>query len=188
MLRATYGRVLFSMHMVQHMTIATGVPVFLVLGTPVTLALRVLRRRNDGSRGPREWLMSVSRSLPVHVLGHPVVAAGMFVVSMVAFYYTSAFETSLESHTAHVVMTLHFLLTGYLFAESVVGSDPALHRPPYPMRVLLIMVTFGFHALFAVSMMASSTVFARRLVRGARHARGGVRRSRTSTSAPRSAG
>ncbi|WP_299932682.1 cytochrome c oxidase assembly protein [uncultured Nocardioides sp.] len=156
----TYGRVLFSMHMVQHMTIATGVPVFLVLGTPITLALRVLRRRDDGSRGPREWLTSLTRSFPLHVLGHPLVAAGMFVVSMVAFYYTSAFETSLESHTAHVVMTLHFLLTGYLFAESVVGADPGLRRPPYPMRVLLIMVTFGFHALFAVSMMASSTVFA----------------------------
>jgi cytochrome c oxidase assembly factor CtaG/putative copper export protein len=156
----TYGRVLFSMHMVQHMTIAAGVPVFLVLGTPITLALRVLRRRDDGSRGPREWLTGVTRSLPLHVLGHPIVAAGMFVVSMVAFYYTSAFELSLKSHTAHVFMTLHFLLTGYLFAESVIGSDPGLHRPPYPMRVLLVMVTFGFHALLAVSMMARSTVFA----------------------------
>ena len=156
----TYGRVLFSMHMVQHMTIATGVPVFLVLGTPVTLALRVLRRREDGSRGPREWLTSLSRSMPLHVLGHPVVAGGMFVVSMVAFYYTPAFEIALESHTGHVVMTVHFLLTGYLFAESVVGADPGLHRPSYPMRVLLVMITFGFHALFAVSMMASTTVFA----------------------------
>jgi putative copper resistance protein D len=156
----TYGQVLFSMHMVQHMTIATGVPVFLVLGTPISLALRALRRRDDHSRGPREWLIAISRSLPIQILGHPVVAAGMFVVSMVAFYYTSAFETSLESHTGHVLMTLHFLLTGYLFTEAVIGSDPALHRPPYPMRVLLVMVTFGFHALFAVSMMASTTVFA----------------------------
>ena len=156
----TYGRVLFSMHMVQHMTVATAVPVFLVLGTPITLALRSLARRGDGSRGPREWVVSVSRSLPVHVLGHPVVAAGMFVVSMVAFYYTSAFEMSLESHTAHVVMTVHFLLTGYLFTESVVGSDPAPRRTPYPLRVLLILVTFGFHALFAVSLMSSSTVLA----------------------------
>jgi cytochrome c oxidase assembly factor CtaG/putative copper export protein len=155
-----YGRVLFSMHMVQHMTIATGVPVFLVLGTPVTLALRALRPRRDGSRGPREWLLAVSKSLPLHVLGHPAVAAGMFVVSMIGFYYTSAFEVSLESHTGHILMTVHFLLTGYLFAEAVIGADPALSRPPYPMRVLLVMVTFGFHALFAVSMMASTTVFA----------------------------
>jgi cytochrome c oxidase assembly factor CtaG len=122
-----YGRVLFTMHMVQHMTIATAVPVFLVLGAPVTLALRSLARRDDGSRGAREWLMSLSRSLPVHVLGHPVVAAAVVVVRMVGSYYIS-----LESHTAHVVMTLHFLLSGYLFAESVAGSDPTLHRAHSP--------------------------------------------------------
>ncbi|WP_167289009.1 cytochrome c oxidase assembly protein [Nocardioides seonyuensis] len=157
-----YGRVLFSMHMVQHMTIATSVPVFLVLGTPVTLALRTLRRRDDGSQGPREWLLGVVHALPVQLLGHPIVAAVMFVVSMVVFYSSSSlFEASLESHTAHVLMTLHFLLAGYLFAESVVGSDPGLRRPPYPLRVLLVMVTFGFHALFAVSLMATSTVLAR---------------------------
>ena len=85
----------------------------------------------------------------------------MFIVSMVAFYYSSLFETSLESHTAHVLMTLHFLFAGYLFAEVVVGADPGLQRPVYPLRALLLMVTFGFHALFAVSLMASTTVLAR---------------------------
>lgn len=158
---ATYGRVLFSMHMVQHMTIATAVPTFLVLGTPITLALRTLRRRTDGSYGPREWLLTAVHSLPAQLLGHPIVAAALFVVSMVAFYYSSLFGLSLEAHTAHVLMTLHFLLTGYLFAECVVGADPGLERPSYPLRALMVMVTFGFHALFSVSLMASTTVLAR---------------------------
>ena len=156
----TYGRVLFSVHMVQHMTIATAVPVFLVIGTPVTLALRTLPRRRDGSSGPREWLLRLVHSVPLSVLGHPLVAAGMFVGSMVVFYYSSAFETSLESHTAHLVMTVHFPLTGYLFAECVIGADPGVERPPYPLRALLILVTFGFHALFSVSLMASDRVLA----------------------------
>lgn len=155
-----YGRVLFSMHMVQHMTIATGVPVFLVLGTPVTLALRTLTPRHDGSQGPREWLLRLVHSWPIWILGHPIVAAGLFVVGMVAFYYSSAFELSLSSHTVHVLMTVHFLLSGYLFAEVVVGEDPGLRRPIYPLRALLVMVTFGFHALFAVSLMGSSEVLA----------------------------
>ena len=158
---ATYGRVLFSMHMVQHMTIATAVPTFLVLGTPITLALRTLRRRTDGSYGPREWLLKAVHSLPAQLLGHPIVAAALFVVSMVAFYYSSLFSLSLEAHTAHVLMTLHFLLTGYLFAECIVGADPGLERPAYPLRALLVMVTFGFHALFSVSLMASTTVMAK---------------------------
>ncbi|MBU1801921.1 MAG: cytochrome c oxidase assembly protein, partial [Actinobacteria bacterium] len=59
------------------------------------------------------------------------------------------------------LMTLHFLLTGYIFAECVVGADPGLERPSYPLRALLVMVTFGFHALFSVSLMASTTVLAR---------------------------
>lgn len=156
----TYGKVLFSMHMVQHMTIATGVPVFLVLGTPVTLALRALRRRTDGTMGPREWLLRAVHAWPLKVVGHPVVAATVFVGGIVAFYYSSAFEASLLAHTAHIVMVLHFLVSGYLFAEVVVGADPGVQRPSYPLRALLLMVTFGFHALFSVGLMASTTVFA----------------------------
>lgn len=156
----TYGRVMFSMHMVQHMTIATAVPVFLVLGTPVTLALRALRRRGDGSMGAREWLLRLVHSWPLQIVGHPLVAAGLFITGIVAFYYSSAFETSLESHTAHILMVVHFLASGYLFAECIIGADPGLRRPAYPFRVLLLMVTFGFHALFSVSLMANTTILA----------------------------
>ncbi|MDP3891218.1 cytochrome c oxidase assembly protein [Nocardioides sp.] len=155
-----YGEVLFSMHMVQHMTIATAVPAFLVLGTPVTLALRSFRRRTDGSFGPREWVQRVVLSLPLQLLAAPVVAAGLFIVSLVAFYYSSPFRLSLESHTAHLLMVAHFLITGYLLANCLVGADPGLHRPSYPLRVLLLMVTFAFHALFSVSLMANDSVLA----------------------------
>lgn len=156
----TYGRVLFSMHMVQHMTIATAVPAFLVIGAPMTLALRTLRRRQDGSAGPREWLLRLVLSLPAQVLGAPVAAAVLFIGSLVAFYYTSLFEVSLESHTAHVLMILHFLLSGYLLYNCLIGIDPGPERPAYPFRALIVMVTFGFHALFSVSLMASNQVLA----------------------------
>jgi cytochrome c oxidase assembly factor CtaG/putative copper export protein len=155
-----YGRVMFSMHMVQHMTIATAVPAFLVLGAPVTLALRTLPRRRDGSRGPREWILTVVHSPVAGVLGHPLVAAGLFVVSLVTFYYTSLFELTLRTHTGHLLMTLHFVLTGYLFVNALVGIDPGPRRPAFPFRALLLMVTFGFHALFSVTLMASSTILA----------------------------
>ena len=155
-----YGRVLFSMHMVQHMTIATTVPVLLVLGAPVTLALRALRRRPDGSMGPREWVLAAVHSPLAALLGRPVVAGALFVGSLVVFYYSSLFEISLESHTGHVLMTAHFLLAGYLFAGCLVGIDPGFRRPPYPMRALMVMVVFGFHAFFSVSLMASTDVLA----------------------------
>ena len=155
-----YGRVLFSMHMVQHMTVALAVPALLVLGAPVTLALRTTKRRTDGSRGPREWLLGVVHSTPARVLGSPIVAPLLVVVSLVVFYYSSLLEISLRTHTGHLLMTLHFLLSGYLFANVVVGVDPGPRRPPYPLRVLVILVTFGFHALFSVSLMAQEQVLA----------------------------
>lgn len=155
-----YGRVLFSMHMVQHMTIATAAPTFLVLGAPITLALRALPRRTDGSLGPREWLQEALRSFLAHLLTLPVVTAGMFVVSLAVFYYSGLFELSLESHTVHVAVAAHSLLTGFLLANCLVGIDPGIHRPMFPLRVVLLMVTFGFHALFSVSLMSSDQVLA----------------------------
>ena len=157
---AEYGRVLFSMHMVQHMTIATIAPALMVLGAPVTLALRTLPGRRDGSRGPREWLLAIIRSRVVRLLTHPIVATGLFVVGMVAFYYSSLFETSLRTHTGHVLMTWHFLIVGYVFADVLIGVDPGVRRPAYRLRILMIMMAFGAHALFAVSLMSSTRVLA----------------------------
>ena len=54
---AVYGKVLFSVHMGQHMTLAMTVPILLVLGAPATLALRTLPAAPKGSPdGPREML------------------------------------------------------------------------------------------------------------------------------------
>ncbi|CAM5434014.1 hypothetical protein SCALM49S_04219 [Streptomyces californicus] len=48
-----YGMVMFSVHMVQHMVISMLSPILLLLGAPVTLALRALPRRAGGGPGPR---------------------------------------------------------------------------------------------------------------------------------------
>ena len=56
---AVYGLVLFSAHMVEHMMLTMVVPIFLVLGAPVTLVLKALEPRQDGTRGPREWILAL---------------------------------------------------------------------------------------------------------------------------------
>ena len=64
------------------------------------------------------------------------------------------------THTGHVLMTAHFLLTGYLFVWSLVGIDPGPARPPYPFRLLLLLVTLAFHAFFGISLMSSGALLA----------------------------
>lgn len=148
-----YGKITFSMHMVQHMSVATAVPVFLALGAPVTLLLRTTSARKDGSRGLREWVLRLLQSPYVQIVSHPLVAGPLFVISLVIFYYGGLFEWSLRSHTGHVLMVVHFLIAGYLFANCVVGVDPGLNRPSYPIRAVLIMIVFAYHSLFSVSLM-----------------------------------
>jgi cytochrome c oxidase assembly factor CtaG/putative copper export protein len=157
---AIYGRVLFSAHMGGHMLMSMVAPPLLVLGAPVTLALRTLTPRRDGSRGPREWLLEVVHSRFLNAVGHPLVAAGFFAVSLIVFYYSPLFELALRTHTGHVLMHLHFLLVGYLFASVLIGVDPGPHRPPYPMRLLLLFATMAFHAFFGVALVSGSQLLA----------------------------
>ena len=87
---AIYGRVHFSTHMLQHMVLMMGVPLLWVLGAPVTLALRALRPRTDGSLGARETLLQLLHSTSARFLGNPITAELLFIASLVIFYYTSA--------------------------------------------------------------------------------------------------
>jgi putative copper resistance protein D len=155
-----YGRVHFSTHMLQHMTLMVPVPLLLVFGAPITLAMRTLTARTDGSFGPREVLLKLVHARVLAVLGHPLVAAALFTGSLVVFYYSRLFELAISTHTGHVLMTAHFLLSGYLFVWSLVGIDPGPQRPPYPFRLVLLLMTLAFHAFFGISLMSSGTLLA----------------------------
>ena len=155
-----YGMVLFSAHMTYHMVISMAVPILLVLAAPVTLALRALPARTDRTLGPRELLLGVVHSRYLNILGNPVVAAMIFFGSLVLFYYTPLFGLSLRTHTGHVLMTVHFLLAGYLFAWVLVGVDPGPKRWPPSLRLVVLFATISFHAFFGVALTTGSTLLA----------------------------
>lgn len=155
-----YSRLQFSTHMLQHMILMIVVPFLWVLGAPVTLALRALPGRRDESLGPREMLMQLVHSRFLRVMGHPLVASALFTGGLVVFYYTRLFDLAMFTHTGHVLMTAHFLLTGYVFVWSLVGVDPGPTRPSYPFRLILLLLMLGFHAFFGISLMSSGALLA----------------------------
>lgn len=157
---SVYGRILFSAHMVDHMALTMVAPIFLVLGAPVTLALRALAPRRDGSRGPREWLLILLHSKFSQLVTHPLFAAANFAGSIVLFYYSDAFGYAMRDHVGHELMNLHFALTGYIFVLTMIGTDPLPRRAPYPMRLLLLLATMGFHAFFGVAIMGGTGLLA----------------------------
>lgn len=153
-----YGRVLFSAHMIQHMLIVMIVPLPMVLGAPITLLMRAVPARTDGSRGARDWILGAVHHPYLRFWAHPVVAAVNFSGSLVVFYYSGLMWWALSTHIGHELMILHFTAAGYMFAQAMIGIDPGVSRFRYPLRLLLLLITMAFHAFFGLSIMASTTL------------------------------
>ncbi|WP_214467369.1 cytochrome c oxidase assembly protein [Microbacterium flavescens] len=151
-----YQDYLFSVHMVGHMLLTMAIPLLLVAAAPVTLAARAIRKRDDGTRGGREWILWAVHSPVARVLTNPFVAAALFIGSLWVFYYTDLFRWSLYDHLGHEWMVAHFLFTGYLFVLTLIGIDPVPYRLPYPGRLLLLIGIMAMHAFFGIAIMMQS--------------------------------
>jgi putative copper resistance protein D len=137
------------------------VPVLLVLGGPVTLALRALPAVGRGDPpGPREWLLAALHSRVSKFLTNPIVATVLFVAGFYGLYFGGLFEAGAASHAAHVAMNLHFLLSGYLFYWVVIGVDPTPRPIPPVAKLGVVFASLPLHAFFGVLLMGTQTVLA----------------------------
>ena len=156
-----YMPAMFSMHMAAHMLLSMLVPVLLVLGAPVTLALRALpAARGDDPPGPREWLLAALHSRVSRFLTNPIVATIIFVSGFYGLYFGGIFDVAVTSHAAHVAMNVHFLLTGYLFYWVVIGVDPTPRPIPPIAKLAVVFASLPLHAFFGVVLMGTKAVLA----------------------------
>jgi putative copper resistance protein D len=153
-----YEKYLFSSHMIAHMALTMLVPLLLVPGAPVTLAMRAIHKRADGSRGPREWILLAVHSWVARILANPIIAAALFAGSLWAFYYSPLFRWATIDHIGHEWMIIHFVVVGYLFVQSLIGIDPVPYRLPYPFRLVLLLGTMAFHAFFGLTIMTTNSL------------------------------
>ena len=153
-----YEQYLFSDHMMAHMLLTMGVPLFLVPGAPVTLIARTVAKRSDGSRGVREWVLWAVHTKYAQFLANPLVAAIIFASSLVVFYFTPLFAWATRDHLGHQWMIVHFVVTGYLFVQALIGIDPGPKRLDYPLRIMLLIATLTFHAFFGLALMTGDTL------------------------------
>lgn len=151
---ATYDTVLLSVHMVQHMILAMLAPIFLVLGRPLTLALRTLPPRGRGV------VLTVIHSRVAAVLTFPVVAGFIFVVNPFVLYFSGLYEQTLENPWLHDLNHVHFVAVGTLWYAALLAVDPLPRRPSYPIRVIAGFLTLPFHAWLGVAIMSMNTLIA----------------------------
>lgn len=154
-----YGMYLFSVHMIQHMMLSMVTPLFILLGAPITLALRVMHPAGPGRTGPREILLALLHSRFAKVVASPIFTLPLFIVSLYGLYFTSLFDFLMRSRLGHDAMLVHFLMVGLLFFWPVMGVDPAPHRSPYVIRILELFAVMPFHAFFGIAIMMSNSVF-----------------------------
>ncbi|MGD9621446.1 MAG: cytochrome c oxidase assembly protein [Mycolicibacterium sp.] len=154
-----YMPAMFSMHMVAHMLLSMLVPILLVLGAPVTLALRALPAVRAGEPpGPREWLLAALHSPVSRMLTNPFVATALFVIGFYGLYLGGIFDAVAGSHAAHIGMNLHFLLSGYLFYWVVIGVDPTPRPIPPIAKLAMVFASLPLHAFFGVVLMGTRSV------------------------------
>ena len=130
-------------HMAQHLVVGMYAPLALVLAAPVTLTLRTLpvRARRVAATGYRSrWL---------RLLGHPGTALLLDIGGLYLLYLTPLYAVTRHEPLAHAAVQAHLLAAGYLFAWSVVGPDPAPHRPGPGVRLVALFLAAGAHSVLA---------------------------------------
>lgn len=154
-----YATAMFSVHMATHMLLSMLAPILLVLGGPVTLALRALPPAGAGNpAGPREWLLSLVHSPFLKWWVHPLMMFAMYIGSFYVVYFTGLFDTAVSSHWAHLVMNAHFLAMGYAFYWPIIGIDQSPYQLPHLGKLGMLLASLPFHAFFGIILMQTSTI------------------------------
>ena len=154
-----YAQVSFSYHMMSHMVLGMIAPIGLVLGAPMTLALRTLPPgRNSEERGIRGSLLAALHSKIGVIYTNPIVALAIFDGSLFALYFTDLFAVLMQSHVGHLFMSLHFLAAGFLFFFIIIGVDPNPRRVHYLVQIVILFAAMSIHAFFSVALMSTSTL------------------------------
>ena len=154
-----YAKFSFEYHMIAHMALGMIAPIGIVLGAPITLALRTLPQgRNQEERGVRGTLIALLHSKPAGIVTNPIVILALFDGSLFVLYMTKLFGNMMQSHLGHLVMNVHFLLAGILFFHVIIGIDPNPRKVPHIVRIVILFAAMSIHAFFAIALISTSTV------------------------------
>ncbi|MGN2642138.1 MULTISPECIES: cytochrome c oxidase assembly protein [Nocardia] len=154
-----YAHAVFSVHMGQIMALSALAPILLTLGGPLTLALRaVAPAAHQDVPGAREWILAAMGSPISRALTHPVVASVVLAAGLYALYPGGIYHAFVDSHAAHLLMNLYFLIGGYLFFWVLVGIDET-PRPITPStRLAMALAALPSHAVSGLAVITTTTV------------------------------
>lgn len=150
---AGYDGDLFMVHMWQHILLTMVAAPLLLLGTPITLALRAA-----SPRVRREVLLPTLHSHVLKAITFPVVAWLLFAAVMWGSHFSPMFNLALEHVWLHRFEHLLYVTAGLLFWWPVVGLDPTPWRMAHPIRALYVFLQMPQNSFLALSIYNSGNV------------------------------
>ena len=149
----TYAGTRLAVHMVQHLLLTMVAAPLLVLGAPVTLALRA---SSPATR--RRWLLPLLRSRPVRLLSVPVLCWAQFAVVLWASHFSPLYEAAVRNSGVHALEHLLYLASAVLFWSPVVGVDPSPRRLSHPARLLYLFLAMPQASFLGLALWGASRV------------------------------
>lgn len=129
----SYDDALLSVHMTQHMLLLLGAPLFILVGRPAALALRVLRGRRR-----RQLAHALARTRP---LMRPWWCLSAFYVIVLATHLTGFYAQTLRHPALHDAEHVLYLVAGGLLWWPLLDGDPVLtHRLSGLGRLLYLLI------------------------------------------------
>lgn len=148
-----YDTTLFSWHMAQHVLLVMVAPPLLLLGGPVTVALRA-----SSQSWRRHVLQPILESRALHLLTRPVFTWTAFAAVMWATHFSGLFDRALESGRIHELEHALFLGSALLFWWPVLGIDPGPRRLSYPARALYLFLAMPQNTFLSLAIFSAATV------------------------------
>ncbi|HEX6128043.1 MAG TPA: cytochrome c oxidase assembly protein [Candidatus Limnocylindria bacterium] len=147
-----YEGVLFSVHMIQHMLLELVAAPLLLLGAPVTLALRV------APPSVRHRLLAILHSRVAAVLSFPLLGWLVFAGVNWGWHFSTLYDQALENAALHYFQHATFLAAALLFWWPVIGADPSRWRLQYPVRLFYLFLAMPQNSFLGVALMSASSV------------------------------
>jgi cytochrome c oxidase assembly factor CtaG len=149
----TYADTRLSVHMVQHLLLTMVAAALLVLGAPVTLALRA-----STPAFRRRWLLPLLRSRPVRLLTAPQVAWAQFALVLWASHFSPLYEAAVRNDGVHALEHLLYVASAVLFWSPVAGVDPSPKRLSHPARLLYLFLAMPQTSFLGLAMWGADRV------------------------------
>jgi cytochrome c oxidase assembly factor CtaG len=148
-----YAPVLFYARSVQTILLLLVVPLFLVLGRPLTLLIASLP-------GPGSRIEAGIRSRPAKILTFPAITTMVLVIVPFTLYFSHWYAAGFHSAAVRELTFLALLTPGFVFFWTLVRVDPVPKAYPYLVALWVTGVEVVADAALGIAVIADQSLIA----------------------------